>query len=151
MLAAPKQADIAGKSQRDMPTPTPARHRRSILFMTAAAMCWSTGGILVRQLSITNAWEIVFWRSLFMALFVAGTLLVLHGPRVAAQVAAVGWPGVFSGVFLGGTFFFFIASVTRTTVANTFRRRASRRFWLQSPGGWFCAKPFPCERGLPWA
>ncbi len=103
-----------------MPTSTLARHRRSILLMTAAAMCWSTGGILVRQLSITNAWEIVFWRSLFMALFVAGTLLVMHGRRVAAQVAAVGWPGMFSGVFLGGTFFFFIASITRTTVANTF-------------------------------
>jgi drug/metabolite transporter (DMT)-like permease len=103
-----------------MPLSALARHRRSILYMTAAAMCWSTGGILVRQLSITNAWEIVFWRSLFMALFVAGTLLVMHGGRVTAKVAAVGWPGVFSGVFLGGTFFFFIASITRTTVANTF-------------------------------
>jgi len=103
-----------------MPTSTPARHGRSILFMIIAAMCWSTGGILVRQLAITSAWEIVFWRSLFMALFVAGTLLVMHGRRMPAQVSAVGWPGVFSGVFLGGTFFFFIASITRTTVANTF-------------------------------
>jgi len=97
-----------------------SRHRRSIVFMIVAALCWSSGGILVRQLSITNPWEIVFWRSLFMALFVAGTLIAMNGRRMPAQVAAVGWPGVFSGIFLGGTFFFFIASLTRTTVANTF-------------------------------
>jgi drug/metabolite transporter (DMT)-like permease len=96
-----------------------ALHRRSIGFMVVAALCWSSGGILVRALSITNAWEIVFWRSLFMALFVAGTLLAMHGRRMPAQVLSVGWPGAFSGLFLAGTFFFYIGSLTRTTVANT--------------------------------
>ncbi len=88
--------------------------------MIGAALCWSTGGILVRQVTITSAWEIVFWRSLAMSLFVAVTLVVLHGRRAAAAVTAVGRPGVLSGVFLAGTFFFFIGSLTRTTVANTF-------------------------------
>src|SRR5438093_2603299 len=97
-----------------------SRHRRSVLFMIVAAACWSSGGILVRELSITSAWEIVYWRSLFMALFVAATLLVLHGRRLPTQVAAVGLPGALSGLFLAGTFFFFIGSLTRTTVANTF-------------------------------
>jgi drug/metabolite transporter (DMT)-like permease len=95
-------------------------HRRAVLMMIAAALCWSTGGILVRQVSITNAWEIVFWRSLAMSLFVAATLAVMHGRRAAAAIAAVGRPGLLSGAFLAGTFFFFIASITRTTVANTF-------------------------------
>jgi drug/metabolite transporter (DMT)-like permease len=97
-----------------------ARHRRAIASMVIASVCWSSGGILVRALSITNAWEIVFWRSLFMALFVAGVLLVLHGRRMPEAVGAVGWPGLVSGLFLAGTFFFFIGSLTRTTVANTF-------------------------------
>lgn len=103
-----------------MTMPAAARYRRAILFMIVAAICWSSGGILVRQLSITSAWEIVFWRSLFMALFVAGTLVVMHGRRMPRQVVAVGWPGAVSGAFLAGTFFFFIGSLTRTTVANTF-------------------------------
>jgi len=97
-----------------------ARHRRAILFMVIAAVCWSSGGILVRQLSITNAWEIVFWRSAFMALFVAGVLTVMHGRRMPRAVRAVGMPGLVAGLFLAGTFFFFIGSLTRTTVANTF-------------------------------
>jgi drug/metabolite transporter (DMT)-like permease len=97
-----------------------ARHRRAILFMIVAAVCWSSGGILVRQLSITNAWEIVFWRSFFMALFVTGVLAVMHGRHMPRAVVAAGMPGLVSGLFLAGTFFFFIGSLTRTTVANTF-------------------------------
>ena len=102
-------------------SPDSARaHRRAILMMIVAAICWSSGGILVRQLSITNAWEIVFWRSVFMALFVTGVLVVMHGRRMPQAVVAAGAPGLISGLFLAGTFFFFIASLTRTTVANTF-------------------------------
>lgn len=88
--------------------------------MIVAAVCWSSGGLLVRALSIANAWEIVFWRSLFMAAFVAGVLAVLHGRQMPRAVLAVGRPGVISGLLLAGTFFFFIGSLTRTTVANTF-------------------------------
>ncbi len=88
--------------------------------MIVASICWSSGGILVRALSINDAWEIVFWRSLFMTLFVAGVLLVMHGRRMPQAVAAVGRPGLVAGLFLAGTFFFFIGSLTRTTVANTF-------------------------------
>ncbi|GIK87883.1 MAG: membrane protein [Betaproteobacteria bacterium] len=95
-------------------------HRRAILFMVVAPLCWSSGGLLVRLLSFRDAWEIVFWRSLFMALFVAGTLVVLHGRRVPQAVRSVGWPGLLAGAFLAGQFFLFIASLTRTTVANTF-------------------------------
>jgi drug/metabolite transporter (DMT)-like permease len=99
--------------------PTSLTHRRAIAYMVIAAICWSSGGYLVRQLSITGAWEIVFWRSLFMSLFVAGVLAVLHGRRMPRALHAGGWPVLVSGLFLAGTFFFFIASLTRTTVANT--------------------------------
>ncbi|MFO1314122.1 MAG: DMT family transporter [Burkholderiales bacterium] len=96
------------------------RHRRAVLFMVVAAVCWSTGGLLVRQLSIANAWEIVFWRSLFMSAFVAAVLVAMHGRGMPAAVRAAGRPGILAGLFLAGTFFFFIGSLTRTTVANTF-------------------------------
>ncbi len=97
-----------------------AGRRRAVTMMVVAAICWSTGGLLVRLLSITSPWEIVFWRSLFMALFVAGVLGVLHGSRVVTAVRSVGGPGLLAGTFLAGTFFLFIGSLTRTTVANTF-------------------------------
>jgi drug/metabolite transporter (DMT)-like permease len=98
----------------------PARRRRAVAMMIAGALCWSTGGLLVRQLSIHNAWEIVFWRSLFMAAFVAVVLCAMHGRSMPRRVLAIGAPGLIAGAFLAGTFFFFIGSITRTTVANTF-------------------------------
>jgi len=96
-----------------------ALHTRAILFMVVAAICWSSGGLLVRQLSIVDAWEIVFWRSLFMTIFVVGVLVALHGRAMPRAVRDAGMPGVVAGAFLAGTFFFFIGSLTRTTVANT--------------------------------
>jgi len=47
-------------------------------------------------------------------------LTVMHGRRMPQAVVAVGKPGLFAGLFLAGTFFFFIGSLTHTTVANTF-------------------------------
>ena len=99
---------------------TPAARTRAIVFMILAAICWSSGGIIVRQVGFTDAWEIVFWRSLFMVGFVAGVLAVLHGRGMPAAVRAIGRPGLLAGACLACTFFFFIASITRTTVANTF-------------------------------
>jgi drug/metabolite transporter (DMT)-like permease len=40
-------------------------------------------------------------------------------PATLRAVVAAGMPGLLAGVFLAGTFFFFIGSLTRTTVANT--------------------------------
>ena len=51
---------------------------------------------------------------------VAATLFVIHRGQMAGAVRAVGLPGLLSGAFLAGQFFLFIASLTRTTVANTF-------------------------------
>ena len=88
--------------------------------MLVAPVFWSSGGLLVRLQSLTDAWEIVFWRSVFMALFVGATLAYMHRARTFDAIRAVGWPGLLAAAFLAGQFFLFIGSLTRTTVANTF-------------------------------
>lgn len=97
----------------------PNRRLRALLLMLVAGLVWSTGGLLVRSVSITDGWEIVFWRSLFMVLFMASVLTAWHGERAPRVVRGIGPAGVLAGFFLSLTFFFFILSVTRTTVANT--------------------------------
>jgi drug/metabolite transporter (DMT)-like permease len=91
---------------------------RGVLWMVAAGLCWSTGGILVRSVTVTDAWEVVFWRALFMATFIGVFLTVRHRHQAIAQVAAVGLPGLLAGVLLASASFLFILSVMRTTVAN---------------------------------
>jgi len=129
-------------------TSAASHHRRAILFMIVASVCWSSGGFLVRQLSITDAWEIVFWRSLFMALFVAGVLIVMHGRRMPRAVASVGWPGLMAGSFLAGTFFFFIGSLTRTSVANTNVLMSVSPFLAALGGRFLLREPVPLRTWL---
>jgi drug/metabolite transporter (DMT)-like permease len=105
--------------------------------MLIAVLLWSSGGILVRLVNITSGWEIVFWRSLFMAVFVAGTLAFLHRRQLLPQVLAVGRIGLASSVVLAGTFFFFILSITRTTVANTLVIMSMSPFLAAIAGWWF--------------
>jgi drug/metabolite transporter (DMT)-like permease len=113
--------------------------------MSLAAICWSSGGYLVRLQSLDDPWEIVFWRSTFMVLFVLGVLAVMHRARTVEAVRAVGWPGLASGAFLACTFFFFIASLTRTTVANTFVLMSVAPFTAAIAGRWFLGEYVPAR------
>jgi len=94
-------------------------HRKGVLLMIGAGLCWSTGGLLVRNVTLQDPWEIVFWRSVFMVLFMLGVLAFWHRRKTFEKIAAVGRQGALSGALLGSTFFFFILSVTRNTVVNT--------------------------------
>ncbi len=87
--------------------------------MLSAGLCWSTSGILVRSVTLTDAWEIVFWRALFMAVFIGACLVMWHRQRTVERIVAVGRPGLLAGCLLASTFFFFILSVMQTTVANS--------------------------------
>lgn len=88
--------------------------------MVGAGLCWSLGGILVRNVHAADPFEIIVWRSLFMALFLVATIALMKRGRVIGSVLDMGAAGVLSGALLASTFFFFILSITRTTAANTF-------------------------------
>ena len=86
--------------------------------MTAAALCFSTGGIFVRHLPALEAQHIVFWRSLFAGAFIFGVLAMWHRRALPARLRAAGGAGLVSACFLAATFFFFLFSISRTSVAN---------------------------------
>lgn len=111
--------------------------------MVAAGLCWSTGGILVRSVTVTDAWEVVFWRALFMATFIGVFLTVQYRHRALAQVAAVGLPGVLAGVLLASASFLFILSVMRTTVANALVLMSISPFVAAVFGRLFLGEPVP--------
>lgn len=109
----------------------PSSRRDGVLLMIAAGLCWSTGGIFVRNVASTDGWEIVFWRSLFMVAFLFSVLVAWHRGAVWSTIRAVGAAGVLAGALLAATFFFFILSLMRNTAANT--------FVLMSTGPFFAA------------
>lgn len=94
--------------------------RRGIVYAILANLCFSTGGLWVRTIADPpDGFEIVFWRSVAMAGVLIAVLLAWHRGRTLGQIRAVGGWGVLSAACLAMTFFAFILSVTRTTVANT--------------------------------
>lgn len=126
-------------------TATPAERRKGIALMIAAGLCWSTAGILVRNVALDDPWEIVLWRSVFMAAFVAVVLAIQHRGRALAQIVATGMPGVWSGLALAATFFFFILSVTQTTVANTLVLMSTGPFFVALAGRLFLGERVPAR------
>lgn len=126
-------------------TATPAERRKGVALMIAAGLCWSTGGILVRSTDLDDPWEIVLWRSVFMVLFVAVVLAVQNRGRVIAAIVRSGMPGVWTGLALGSTFFFFILSVTQTTVANTLVLMSTGPFFAALAGRIFLGERVPAR------
>lgn len=94
--------------------------RTGIFLMLGAGLCWSLGGIIVRKLTLTDVWEVVFWRALFMAAFLGVLMAVLRGRGALANLGAIGGAGLLSGVCVAAQMIFFILALSHTTAANTF-------------------------------
>jgi drug/metabolite transporter (DMT)-like permease len=98
---------------------TPREHRRGILLMLGATLCWSIAGLLTRNSSIANGWEVTFWRSFYTAAFLAVVMLGSHGRGAITQIRAIGAHGAISGVLFAVMFTCFMLALTRTSTANT--------------------------------
>ena len=93
-------------------------HRRGVLLMVGATLCWSTAGMLVRNMDLRDSWEITFWRSLFMTLFILGVLAVQYRSGMFQRIRAVGLPGFIAGALWALMYICFILALGLTTVAN---------------------------------
>ena len=99
---------------------TAAEHRKGIILMVSATLCWATAGVLVRNMEVTDGWKITFWRSFFMTVFMLLVLAYRHGSGgIWQRIRAMGWPGVLSGMLFAGMMISFILALSLTTVANT--------------------------------
>jgi len=102
-----------------MTNPLPrAQHRRGVLLMVGATLCWATAGILVRNMDLRDSWEITFWRSLFMTVFISTILLAQYGAGVRGRLRAVGSAGVLAGALWALMYVCFILALGYTTVGN---------------------------------
>lgn len=116
---------------------TSREHGIALLLMIGATLCWSSAGVLVRSMQVTDAWEITFWRSVFMSISLSGWLWHQHRARVISKIRAVGLAGILSAVLLTITFISFIVALSRTTVANTLIVVSSSPFFAAMAGWLF--------------
>jgi drug/metabolite transporter (DMT)-like permease len=101
--------------QRDPALPAA---RRGALLVACAAVCFSSGGLIVRLVS-TGPWTTSFWRSLFASLSLALVLHLARRKSIVVQWREGGRPALAVAVCMALASTCFILSLARTSVADT--------------------------------
>lgn len=96
----------------------PSPHLRAFLLATFAIFVLSPDGLLVRLFE-AGEWRLMFWRGLFNFLALAVFIGLTRPGGLPRALRATGWPGLFCAVLIAVGTVLFIASLTRTAVANT--------------------------------
>ena len=91
---------------------------RHHLFAILAPVFWSVSGITVRFMESATAWQINFYRSSSMAVFVFLYLIIRYGSGMHRMLKESGVVGVLAGLILSGAMICNIVALVHTTVAN---------------------------------
>jgi len=91
--------------------------RRGRLLVAAAAVCWSTGGLIARLVD-TDPWTTVLWRGLFCAAFLVGVTALRERRRTLDVFLGMGVTGLAMAVCFATASTCFIMALHRTSVAN---------------------------------
>ena len=110
--------------------------RRGFWLVVAAAICWSTGGLIARLVA-TDPWTTVLWRSVFCAAFLSVAVAIARRGRLGRVVRDTGWPGVLMAACFATASICFIMSLSRTSVANTLVIQSLSPF-IAGLLGWLC-------------
>ena len=86
--------------------------------MIVAPVLWSSAGVVTRHMQAADAFEQVFWRSLFAFAFVAVALAAMKKHPVRSLRDA-GLPGLLSGAMWAVMFTAFVLALSLTSTANT--------------------------------
>lgn len=93
-------------------------HDRGTLMVVMGSLMLSPGALLIRMIEEASDWQLVFYRSSFLALGGFVVLAVRRRGETFAAFRQIGWLGWLAGAALGGGFVCYVISVRYTTVAN---------------------------------
>lgn len=94
-------------------------NRLGFALVLASAIVWSFGGALKHFITTGESWTIVFWRSVWAALFLLTFMLVREGRRATLNLFAnMGLPGICVAICFAIASTCFIIALKHTTVAN---------------------------------
>lgn len=93
-----------------------ALHRKGTLLVVAAAICWSLGGLIARQIT-TEPWVTVAWRGLIAAIALLLFLLIRDGRQTWTHFRNMGPGGIGVGVCFATASISFVIALEHATVA----------------------------------
>ncbi|MFU0503880.1 DMT family transporter [Pseudaminobacter sp. NGMCC 1.201702] len=101
------------------PQISPGAERLGVLLVFLSALCWSFGGAIARFIELQDSWAVVFWRSVWAAVFLLGFMFWRDGLRGTLRLfGGMGLPGLGVALCFATASTAFIVALTYTTVAN---------------------------------
>ena len=94
-------------------------YRMALLLVIASSVANSANGLIVRSMEAADGWQIVFYRSWFLAGALAIVFVVQVGGRVRAALLDLRPWMVVGSLLIAAVNTCFILAITHTTVANT--------------------------------
>ncbi len=91
-------------------------HRKGTLLVVAAAICWSLGGLIARQIT-TEAWVTVGWRGAIAAIALLVFLLIRDGRGTWTHFRNMGPGGIGVGLCFAAASISFVIALQHATVA----------------------------------
>ena len=107
-------------------------YRGGLLLVLLAGTCWSTVGLVVRLMEDAGVWQILFFRSISLSLFLLVLIAVQSGGQPLKAYRASGRSGLCGGLALVLAFCGSIIALVNTSIANAMLLFATAPFFACS-------------------
>ena len=111
-------ASVPAESPNPVPMTFKLSHTQALGVMVLATLLWSTAGVVSRQMTQAQGFEVTFWRSLFTLVSLSILLPVLKGRQLLLNLHWRYKTFWLSGLCWSVMFTAFMLALTMTTVAN---------------------------------
>ena len=102
-------------------------HRVGVILVTTAALIWSTAGFFTRLIS-ADTWTLLFWRSVFGALFLLAVLVRQERLGALRTIGTMGRPGWVVAILSTIVILTYISALRLTAVADVMIIQATLPF-----------------------
>ncbi len=90
----------------------------SILLLLFSSIAISFGGLIMRNIEVANAWQIIFYRSIFFSISISIILVFQYRKFFLINIKSIGFPGILAAIFYTFANIMFVHAFANTTVAN---------------------------------
>ena len=116
-------------------TTTTAAHKYGVLLVFAAGVLWSTVGLGIRLIEDAVVWQILFYRSISLSVFLYFVVRLRSGQSPFIMIQRVGFPAGVAGLALVAAYSGGIYAIQTTSVANAMLLFATAPF-MAAVLGW---------------
>lgn len=90
----------------------------SLMMVFCAGVFWSTQGLAIRLIAAADAWQILFFRSVALTVFLAIVIWAQYGREFLGAIHKAGLAGALGAICLVFAYAFGILAMQQTTIAD---------------------------------